>query len=137
MTDTTPSSQSQHKPVILLIDDDDTFRVLISNALTEKGYAVLQAKDGAEGITIALHKRPDLVLLDVVMPAMSGAEALAKIRADEWGKRVPILMLTQLEGMDVIAETLAGKANGYIVKSERSVDDIIADVKKELSLVRM
>ena len=121
------------KKRVLVVEDDEAFRLLLTNELTEEGIDVLQATNGKDALSVALKEHPDLVLLDIILPKMDGAEVLRGLRDDkEWGQYVPILMLTQLDNMERIAEAVASKVNGYIIKGKMSMEEIIANVKKQL-----
>ena len=121
------------KKRVLVVEDDEAFRLLLTNELTEEGIDVLQATNGKDALSVALKEHPDLVLLDIILPEMDGAEVLRGLRDDkEWGQYVPILMLTQLDNMERIAEAVASKVNGYIIKGKMSMEEIIANVKKQL-----
>lgn len=82
------------KPRILIVDDDDDFREIISAKLEAKGFSVESAQDGEEGVEKAKKNKHDLILLDVEMPKMNGIETLAKIKEDPDLVNVPILFFT-------------------------------------------
>src|SRR3989304_9443406 len=81
---------------ILIIEDEKSLRDAIVDILRLKNFLSLEAKNGREGVELALSKHPDLILLDIIMPEMDGITALKKIREDAWGKKVPIIILTNL-----------------------------------------
>jgi CheY-like chemotaxis protein len=119
---------------VLIVEDDKAFRLLLSNAFTAGGVKTLQAKNGAEGLALALEKHPDFILLDLLMPKMGGEEMLQKLRTDEWGKNVPVFVLTQVEDTNKIADMIAQNIDGYFLKSDRSIESIVEDVKKKIGL---
>lgn len=82
------------KKQILLIDDDPDFVEAVKVIVENGGYAVEVAYDGQEGLEAAAEKKPDLIVLDVMMPVMNGHEACAKFKADEATKEIPIILLT-------------------------------------------
>lgn len=84
----------QQKKTILVVDDERDLLDLIEYNLKKEGYDVLKAEDGADGIRMAKKYKPDLVLLDIMMPKMDGLEACEQIRADEDIKHTPIIFLT-------------------------------------------
>jgi len=79
---------------ILLVDDEEEFRILIVAALAALGYEVYQAQDGLEGLAMAEKVRPDIILSDVVMPKKSGSDFLKDLRKTAWGKNIPFIVLT-------------------------------------------
>ena len=81
---------------ILVVDDDDLTRAMVAHLLEREGYRVLKAADGASALTLYADEKPDLVVLDIAMPHMSGMEVAARLRKmqREQGRRVPIIVLT-------------------------------------------
>jgi DNA-binding response OmpR family regulator len=102
---------------ILIIEDDENLTALLRRILQRDGYRVLQAADGEEGILIVKERSPDLILLDLMLPHMSGWETCERIRAFS---DVPIIMLTALESERNIVKGLELGADDYIVKPFRS-----------------
>lgn len=118
---------------ILIADDDEAFRLLLKNEFTDSGgFAVVESKDGDETLKVALEEHPDIILLDILMEKKDGIDVLKDLRKDEWGKRVPVYMLTQLSDMSRIADAIANGARGYIVKSERTMPSIREEIVKTL-----
>ncbi len=128
MTDTT-------KKTILIIEDELPELSALRDKLVRKGFAILEAKNGEEGLGIALRDQPDLILLDIVMPVMDGMTMLKKLRAEnEWGKTVPVIILTNLMVDDEqrnreIKET---EPAYYLVKSDWKIEDVVAKVYEKL-----
>lgn len=79
---------------ILVIDDEKDLHELVRYNLAKEGFDVIVASDGTSGLDIALRHRPDLIVLDLMMPGMDGLEVCRRLRADERGRRIPLLMLT-------------------------------------------
>ena len=92
--------------------------------------------DGDEGLDIALREFPDLILLDLLMPRMGGMEVLQRLREDEKGRSIPVIILSNLSGQEKIAEGAEQGAVEYLVKSNFSLDDVIAKIK-EIGKLRM
>ncbi|TRZ55148.1 MAG: response regulator [Streptomycetaceae bacterium] len=107
--------------LILAIDDDLDILKLIRFMLTKEGYSVITADGGAEGLRLAKELNPDLILLDVSMPAVSGLDVLQAVRSDKDSKTntIPILMLTAQVATEDIDEALSLGANAYMVKPFR------------------
>jgi CheY-like chemotaxis protein len=80
--------------IILVCDNEDVLRALVRASLDGNGYVVAEARDGDEALTLARTVRPDLILLDVMMPGRSGFEVLAELRADPELAETPVVMLT-------------------------------------------
>lgn len=114
---------------ILLIDDDKNLREALTDALTTASFSVLEAQNGEEGLAVALKEKPDLILLDIMMPKMNGHQTLKALRADTWGKTAKVILLTSLDDAANISESVELKGNDYVIKSVTSLEDIIKKVK--------
>ncbi|MCC7390007.1 MAG: response regulator [Phycisphaerales bacterium] len=79
---------------ILLVDDEPHIPLVVGRKLTGAGYSVLTASDGEEGFAAALESSPDLIITDLQMPYMSGAELASALRAEEQTRHIPVIMLT-------------------------------------------
>jgi DNA-binding response OmpR family regulator len=101
---------------ILLVDDSPTAILWQRMILEEDHYQIVVATDGDEGIRVARAERPDLVLLDVTMPRMSGFQALRALRADEALRDIPIIMVTTRGAMPDVMEGYESGCNEYITK---------------------
>lgn len=118
---------------ILIVDDNLTFTRLLSDALSAKpSYMVETASDGEEGLQKALNSKPDLILLDLVMPKMGGIEVLKKLRQDKSFDATQIYILTQLADEQKMVETVSLKVRGYILKAEQSIMNIVDMVETAL-----
>lgn len=118
---------------ILIVDDDKIFSKILRDGLTTGGqgkYEVISAFDGEEGLAVAEKERPDLIMLDLVMPKLGGIEVLKKLRVEEWGKDIPVIVETQLSDMGSMGEGVALGVRGYLVKSDYSLDEILHQVEE-------
>lgn len=88
------------KKTILIVEDEKILRETIHLGLESEEFTVIEAKDGEEGLLISLREHPDLILLDLIMPKMNGMTMLKKLRSDDWGKIVPVIILTNLTSSD-------------------------------------
>jgi diguanylate cyclase (GGDEF)-like protein len=104
------------KPTILVVDDELHLRELLRFQLEAAGFDVLQGGDGKEGLALATERRPDLVLLDVMMPDMDGYEVLARLRGSFATKHVPVIMLTARTDVRDKVSGLEIGANDYVTK---------------------
>ena len=118
---------------ILIVEDDPSMIKILATTLTKEGYEVLQAQDGKEGLDLALSSQPDLLLLDLLLPTMSGLDILRSLRKDERGAAIPVMILTNLDENDEIYKTVANTTSAYIIKSNSSLEFITSEVKRQLS----
>ena len=117
---------------ILIVDDDIDLREALESALSHAGFDTLTANDGAEGLRVALENKPDLILLDIMMPIKTGHETLNALRRDSWGKTVPVIFLTNFDDATNIAQGFKQKGDEYIIKSGTSLESIVKKVKQYL-----
>jgi DNA-binding response OmpR family regulator len=120
------------KDVILLVDDEPSLRQLLTILLEEEGFSVITAQDGEEGLRLALEQRPDLVLLDIMLPRTDGREVCRRLR--EFSD-VPIIMLTCLSEPTEKIERLQEGADDYMTKPFRN-DELIARIRALLRRAR-
>jgi DNA-binding response OmpR family regulator len=119
---------------IAIIEDDAVINQMYRMKFEADGFEVQVADNGKSGIEMVESFAPDLILLDLQMPEMSGDEALAKIRSQTWGKKVPVIILTNL-GIEESPKSLKDLGiNGYIVKAELTPSQVVAHVKEALHL---
>lgn len=102
---------------ILVIDDDKLIREGLVAMLKNAGQNVLEASNGKEGLDSALEQKPDLVVTDVRMPEMTGLEMITQLRTNEWGQKVPVIILTNDESNDSINQALESGVTMYLPKS--------------------
>ena len=118
---------------ILLVEDDRFLRKAAEVRLRRAGYTVITAADGEEAIATAKTTRPDLVLLDLIMPRMQGFEVLRLLRTEPNMDGVPIVVLTNLSQDADRERAMTQGANGYLIKANMSLDalaDAVGDVLK-------
>jgi DNA-binding response OmpR family regulator len=113
---------------ILVVDDDDNLRTVLVDKLNQSGFDAVGASDGEGGLAKAIEIKPDVILLDVIMPKVGGWEMLTKLRKDPWGETAKVVMLTVLENYDNVALGVEKNISGYIVKTNRSLDEIVKQV---------
>jgi len=116
---------------VLIVEDDPTTVQLIEFLLRKNNFEVLIAQDGVEALRISREKKPDLILMDVMMPRMDGIEAIEKLQESEETQDIPIVILSALgQEMDVMRGLQAG-ASGYIVKPF-SPQELLDEIKTRL-----
>lgn len=101
---------------ILLVDDDPGVHFIATPILTKLGYDVVSAKHGEQGLQLALNQRPDLIILDVIMPGIKGRELCAKMKAYDVLKNIPIIFLTAKDSDDDIKAELDAGAVTHLTK---------------------
>ncbi|MFT5037115.1 MAG: DNA-binding response OmpR family regulator, partial [Candidatus Azotimanducaceae bacterium] len=118
---------------ILIADDEKDLREALFTVLAAEGYEVLTAENGKVALDIALAEHPDLILLDLNMPKLSGNEVLEALSTDEWGKYAKVIVLTALDDMDTLSKTMETGGLDYLVKSDWKLEDIVRKVKEKLA----
>ncbi|MDP2598338.1 MAG: response regulator [Candidatus Liptonbacteria bacterium] len=120
---------------IAVIEDDLAMSKSLAGELEDADFTVVKAFDGEAGLALVLKEKPDLVLLDIVMPIMDGMTMMTKLRkSGEFGKHVPIILLTNLNADDKITIGVAqNEPSYYLVKANHTVADVVAKVKERLS----
>lgn len=118
------------KRKILLIEDDPTFVQTVLDVLPEDVYEVTVASDGEEGLKKFDEVKPDLVLLDMLLPKISGAGFLKELRSRRQDRATPVIVISNLSGMEEISGAAALGIQGYLVKSESSLDEIVAAIER-------
>ena len=103
-------------PLILVADDDDDIRALVTFRLERAGYDVIPAADGEEAFVLACERRPDLIVLDVMMPRADGLEVTRRLRAREDTNRIPIILLTARARESDVATGFDAGADDYLKK---------------------
>jgi DNA-binding response OmpR family regulator len=104
------------KRTVLSIEDTPGIRRLIRMTLEYDGFEVIEAADGREGLELARSKRPDLILMDVRMPGMSGVEACKALSADSYLSKIPVVMLTSADASEDMQAGLDAGARAYLTK---------------------
>ncbi len=119
---------------ILIVEDEKSLLEALNLKFSGEGFEVIQAKDGIEGLESALAKRPDLILLDIIMPRMDGITMLKRLREYDWGKDVPVILLTNLGDSEKIAEVMEYGVYDYLVKAEWKMEELVERVKSRLNI---
>ncbi len=118
---------------IAIVEDDGVIRQMYRMKFEGEGFEVEVAENGRDGVALVRHMKPDIILLDMHMPEMDGATALAKIRAEKWGKDIPVIVLTNLGEEESPKNLRALGISGYIVKADFTPRQVVARVKDALS----
>ena len=125
---------AEQNKTILIVEDEQDLREALADKLTREKFTVLEAKNGKEGLDIALEKHPDLILLDIVMPEMDGMTVLRKLREDAWGREVAVILLTNLSATEenIIEEMVKYAPSHYLVKSDWKISDVVGKIRETL-----
>ncbi len=119
---------------IVIAEDEQDLREALVDALTAEGFTVHAGVDGNEAVNLALEHKPDLIMADLKMPVMDGNGLLQALRNDEWGKAVPIIVLTAQS--DIVSMSDAVEFGGmnleYMVKTDWTLENIVAKVKEKI-----
>lgn len=117
---------------ILLIEDEAALQKTFGDVLGQEGYNIVGAMDGETGLNMAKTEKPDLILLDLVLPKMHGFEVLKHLKEDEETKDIPIIVLTNLEAMGDVERALELGATTYLVKASYTLEEVVQKIKKAL-----
>lgn len=117
---------------ILFVEDEEALQKTLGDLLRRKGYEVISALDGESGLKLAKESDPDLILLDLILPKVHGFDVLKEIKADPKTKDIPLIVLTNLEGMGDVEQALELGATTYLVKANYSLDEVLEKVRRAL-----
>lgn len=117
---------------ILIIEDDKFLRVLIAKKLIQEGFEVSEAMDGEEGIKKFKEEKPDLVLLDLILPGIDGFEILARMKEDPELAKIPVVILSNLGQEKETEKGIRMGAVDYLVKAHFTLSEIIKKIKEIL-----
>ncbi len=117
------------KKKILVIEDDRSLQNALVEIISQEGFESESALDGEEGLAKIKTFKPDLILLDIILPKKDGFEVLSEIKKDEALKNTPVLILTNLEEVDNVQKALDLGATNYMVKSDFSLKDVVEKIR--------
>ncbi|RZA15868.1 MAG: response regulator [Proteobacteria bacterium] len=122
------------KPMILVVDDEAMARTMASKLLEKAGFLTHAVETGEECLRFVSVQKPDAILLDMLMPGMSGMEVLERLRASPHSKAIPVLAVTAKGQADFVKQAVALGVDDFIVKPFHSLD-LIARVKKKVPIL--
>lgn len=120
----------RHK--ILIVEDEGPLSEVLKDRFENENFEVYVAKDGAEGLLMALEKEPDVILLDIIMPKVDGLTMLKNLRTYERGKAIRVVVMTNVSDSKEVHEALALGAGDFLVKSDWVIADLVASVRHQL-----
>ena len=122
---------------VLIVEDDAAFLKALAGELSFLGVKVSTEADGKAGLATALREHPDLIFLDIILPSLDGIALIKELRKDDWGKTAIVILLTQVDDVNRIAEAVENGVFKYFVKADQSIPDIIEQTKKYLAGLKL
>ncbi len=117
---------------ILFIEDESTLQKTFGDILGQGGYKMISALDGKTGLRLAVSEKPDLILLDLILPRMHGFEVLKKLKENPKTEEIPVIILTNLERMEDVDRAIELGATTYLVKTQYTIEEVMEKIKKAL-----
>jgi DNA-binding response OmpR family regulator len=117
---------------ILFIEDEPALQKTLGDTLRQGGYNVISALDGKSGLDLAKSKKPDLILLDLVLPRLNGFDVLRSLKSDISTKNIPVIILTNLENIEDVDKAVELGAKAYLVKTQYSLQEVFKKIKDAL-----
>lgn len=119
---------------ILIIEDDLVLQKSLNEYLCSEGFEIVCASDGEEGAQKAVTEKPDLILLDIVLPKKDGYEVLQEVKANPEISHIPVVLLTNLDGITDVEKALELGATTYLVKADYKLEEVTEKVKEILNV---
>jgi len=117
---------------ILFVEDESALQKTFGDILQQEGYEMISALDGEIGLRLAKENKPNLILLDLILPKIHGFDVLKKLKEDSDTKEIPVIVLTNLEGLEDVEKALELGATTYLVKTQYSLEEVVQKIKKAL-----
>lgn len=117
---------------ILFIEDEPALQTTFGDILKQNGYKMISALDGEIGLRLAKSEKPDLILLDLILPKMDGFDVLKSLKEDPKTKKIPVIILTNVERIEDIDQALELGATTYLVKTQYRLEEVMEKIKKSL-----
>jgi DNA-binding response OmpR family regulator len=118
------------KQKILMIDEDPFLRKIYRNKFLKSGFEFIEATNGVEGLSKVLSEKPDLILLDIILPRKNGFDVLIELKKNPATKDIPVIILSNLGQETDIKRGLSLGAQDYLVKTETSFLEVVSKVKE-------
>ncbi len=117
---------------ILFIEDESALQKTFGEILRQEGCEMISALDGETGLRLAETEKPDLILLDLILPKVHGFDVLKQLKENKTTKEIPVIVLTNLEKMGDIERAIELGAKTYLVKANYSLEEVIGKIKSAL-----
>ena len=114
---------------VLWVEDDKLLSTILSKKIETAGYTLLKARDGTGAFALLEKDIPDIIILDILLPEMSGFDILQKIKMNENMRKIPVIMLSNMSKQSDIEKAKLLGANRFIVKAAVSLDEIIREIE--------
>lgn len=121
------------KKTILIIEDEPDLQRTIGAILQKNNFTVIKALDGESGLRLAYKEKPDLILLDLILPKKDGFDVLTALKKTPETKNIPVVILTNLEGNIDIEKALRLGATNYLVKANYDLSEVVSHIRKLLN----
>ncbi len=124
------------KTKILVVEDETLINKVYAEELRDHGFTVLSATNGQDGLELALKEKPDIILLDILMPVMDGLTMMSQLReVNAYGKNVPVIFLTNLSAgeEEIMKAIIKDQPAYYLVKSDWKLSDVVEKIKERIS----
>ena len=129
-------NKSDKQSTVLLVEDDVFLAGMYQMKLELEGYKVLVAQDGEKGLTLAKKNKPDLILLDIVLPKLNGFEVLKKIKKSKVLAQIPVILLTNLSQKEDVKKGLELGASDYLIKAHYLPSEIVKKIKNQILKIK-
>lgn len=124
------SKTTNHKRKVLIIEDETVLLELFADKFISEKFETLQATTAEKGLQLALKNKPDLILLDIILPKMDGISMLKILREDSWGRSVPVIILSNVTDQQKVSEAMRLGVYDYIIKTNLILNDLAKQVKE-------
>jgi len=118
---------------VLIVEDEEALSSIVKEEFKNQGYDAKIAKDGEEALKMAKSFRPNILLLDLILPKKGGLDVLKELKADDELKNIPVIVLSNLAEDESIKKALVLGATDYFVKTQHSIYEVIEKVQKYIS----
>lgn len=118
---------------ILFIEDESALQKAVTGALLREGFDVRAALTGEAGLALAKKEAPDLILLDIVLPEKDGFAVLEELKKDPITARIPVIIMSNLEGSEDVQKALERGATTYLVKMNYKLEEVVEKIKSVLA----
>ena len=125
---------AKHKPTVLIVEDEESLARVLEDTFSREGFEVFTAKDGEKGLEMAIEKKPNAVVLDLILPKKRGQEVLRSIRETVQLASTPVIVTSNIDNSSQIYECITYGAQDYFIKSEISINDLVGHVKKRIQI---